>query len=526
MVLNLNVPSLEDKPLINAEVRPQKISEFIASLPLEKPLEAAPLLLDEMEILNRQQVAAEARFKALEVYRETILPMADALQQSYAEAPLPLSREAKSSAAAAESLWMELGYGYKLALLDQQSQIFNLSSGRTRPMAIYRAIEALRRAILIYYQTYYAVPGSVWRDLHQLYFYAAQQSLHDVELAVESKASTINLLYKQILLMALADPQHLSQQEIALVEDYVVRHAKHTQIQGLGMLDNPAGIFLINLSGDKPPVPFAKSEKLADNESDILFITMDLVRLVHKHLQMLQTGSVSKNSGLHENAKDPHYQDMLVYLIKHWGASPKRIYNRSPKRKICSVGIGLQHVYYFLNQQKPFTQPVIEGEPTLAPMPADANENIRIEPSLWEVANISAGGNALRRLPNAPASVRVGELLCMKIDGERTWSIAILRWASNSGHDQLDIGTQLIAPSAKAASARPSSLPKFEPVLILPAMAKLKQPASIVAAPGMFSPARIVEIEEKGTISRIMLTKLVERTGCFERFQFSNLYEV
>ncbi|CAG0974972.1 Cyclic-di-GMP receptor FimW [Methylophilaceae bacterium] len=529
MVLNLNVPALEDKPLINAETRPQKISEFLAALPLSNPIESAPLLLDEMEILNRQRISSESRFKALEVYRSAIINITDELRPEYSLAPLPLSRTAKGHAAAAESLWMELGYGYKLALLDQQTQLFNLNSSKAKALTVYRAIEALRQASMIYYQTYFNVPGSVWRDLHQLYFYAAQQSLHDIEVAPESKSSTINLLYKQALLMALADPQHLSQQEIAQVEEYVIRHAKHTRIQGLGMLDNPAGIFLISLNSDKPPIPFAKNDKLADNENDILFITMDLARLAHKHLQMLQSGNVSKTSGLHENAKDPRYQDMLTYLIKHWGASPKRIYNRSRRRNITSLGIGVKTAHYFINHQKPYVQPKIADDAGLGLADAgnpDPQQETGIDPSLWEVVNISAGGTALRKLPNSTANVRIGELLSMKSDGERSWSVAVLRWANNGGHDQLDIGTQLIAPTAKAAGARATNQPRFEPVLLLPAMPKLRQAASIVSECGMFSPARILEIDENGSISRVMVTKLVERTGSFERFQYSQLYEV
>src|SRR5688572_15626590 len=106
MAMNLTVPALEDKPLINAETRPPKILEFLAKLPAP-PLEAASALHEEMEILNRQKVSADNRFKALEIYRSYALGIVNNLSTIYCNASLPLSEEAKTYAAAAESLWLE-----------------------------------------------------------------------------------------------------------------------------------------------------------------------------------------------------------------------------------------------------------------------------------------------------------------------------------------------------------------------------------------------------------------------------------
>jgi hypothetical protein len=151
MALNLTVPALEDKPLINAETRPQKISEFLAGLP-SAPLQAAFVLRDEMEILNRQKVSADSRFRVLETYRGHAFRLNAELSGTYCKAALPLSPEAKAHAAAAESLWLELAYGYKLSLLDQLNQLFNPSE-KVLALTIHRAIEALKLLSMVYYET-------------------------------------------------------------------------------------------------------------------------------------------------------------------------------------------------------------------------------------------------------------------------------------------------------------------------------------------------------------------------------------
>jgi hypothetical protein len=523
MALILTIPALEDHPLITAETRPQKISQFINNLPASNVLEASNALLEEMQILNRQKVAPDARAKALEIYRLAILDIASALSNQYSNATLPLPEQTRSYAATAESLWLELGYGYKLALVDQQNKLFNLGSNRSTALVLHRAIEALSNLAMVYYHTYFTPPPSLWSDLHQLYLYAVQQSMQDMEIEQDSnsrKTTSITLTYKRALLISLADPQHLAPQSIQLVADYIAHHAQHTQLQDLGTLENHAGIFLVRLNSDKPPIPYVKNDEEMDGSSDILLITMDLVRLVHKHLQMLQAGELPKNSGLPSNGKDPRNEDMLAYLIKHWGASPKRIYNRSRKADSIELGIGFAAVHHFLHDEKHHGQPQT-GETST--MDKTQSGKAVFKPTRWQVLNISAGGMALRKIPNVESGIRVGDLLSIRATGAAKWSIGILRWASHDDKKQLNVGAQLIAPSALPLALRASGRAEFGPALLLPEQPKLKQASTIIAASGTYAPARALEIEEDGKISRIMAVRLIERTANFEQFHFSRL---
>lgn len=527
MALILTVPALEEQPLITAETRPQKISQFISSLPASNSLEAAHAVLDEMQILNRQKVAADVRVKALEIYRLAVADIANVLTGHYSNTALPLPQSAQDHAAAAEALWLELSYGYKLALIDQQNKLFSLGSNRSTALALQRAIEALGKLAMVYYQTYFVPPASLWSDLHQLYLSAVQQSLQDIEIELDSnskKTTSITFTYKQILLMALADPQHLAPQDIQLVADYIAQHAQHTQLQDLGALENPAGIFLIRLDSDKPPIPYVKNAEEIDSSSDILFITMDLARLVHKHLLMLQAGERPKNSGLPSNASDPRYEDVLTYLIKHWGASPKRIFNRSRKADQIDLGIGFAAVHYFINGAKHYVQPPpADGSGDLPAEKITGAGLQNFKPTRWQVLNISAGGMALRKLPNVENNIRVGELLSIKTAITAQWAVGVLRWASHDDKQQLTVGAQLIAPTATPIGIRMQGQSAFIPALMLPEQAKLKQAPSIIVPSGTYNPARALELDEDGKLSRIMMVRLIERTASFEHFYFSRI---
>ena len=529
MALKLNVPVLEDKPLVLAQTQSSKVTEFVALLPLGQPLVAAATLLDELQILNRQKISSDVRFKILETYRPSALNICESLAHEYSSPAIPLSEEGKKSAVLAQSLWLEFSYGYKLALLDEKSQLFSLSGKKFTAQCIYSAIDALYKLMMVYYHSYFNVPNNVWSDLHQLYLYAAEQSIHQLELDHNNgfvKASSIDLAYKQVLLMSLADPRHLNNHDINLVADYIARHAHLSQIQALGNLDNPSGIFLVSLNKDKPPIPYIKNANPADAQTDILFITIDLARTIHQHILMLQTKVPFNNNELPENANDPRYLDLLVYLIKHWAASPKRVFGRKNKNNFSELAAGIQATHYYISGEKAYSQPAINSQVTdisqMAHQPSSSSKKI---PNLsrWQLINISAGGLALRLLPNSQTALRIGDLACIRNTNEPKWAIGVIRWANNNDQQGLDIGAELIAPEAYAVGVKVPNRSDYEAALILPAINALKQSSTLVASNGTYSPARVLELDENGTICRILLTKLIERTANFERFQFSRM---
>ncbi|MCB5186187.1 hypothetical protein LG201_13310 [Methylobacillus gramineus] len=524
MVLNLNVPALVEKPLIIAETRPHKITKLLNSLPVTNTSETALALQEELEILNRQKIAPDARSKALETYRPAIIELVDSLTTHFCNATLPLADQEKYDATLACALWTELAYGYKLVLLDQEAKLFKFGHSKLLTLSIQRTIDAIRRLHILHYQIYHSPPAGLWSELHQLYAFAAQRTLQDLDLESSDLLplqahNSISNAYKQTLLMHLVNPQHLSSKEIKQTSDYISRFADLAKIQAPGKIESSVGIFLITLNQDKPPAAHGKNSSKSDQENDLLLVTMDLARQVHNHIKLLQAGQSLLHTGLPDNANHPRYQDLLAYLLRHWGASPKRIFNRTKKNDGIELVSGLSALHSMLNGK---TYSAAQSDATTDRSQVPQN-TASTKPARWQVLNISAGGMALRKLPITDGNIRIGDLVGIKITPTSHWSVGTLRWASNHDHSQLDIGIQLIAPEAKPALARIVNQGELSPVLILPEIPSLKQATSLVAVPGTYSPARLLELEENGHISRIMITRLIERTNSFDRFHFSLL---
>jgi hypothetical protein len=506
--ISLKLPSLDNNPILLAETRAHKIAEFIQKLPFSDPITAATDLIDELQILNSQKVAFTNRYNALEQYRPAAIQIYQELLQHFSEASLPLTKNEQSFADVAVQLWQEFAYGYKFALVDLQNKILNINNSKTTAQVVHRAIHAFKEIALVHHLTYRVPPSSLWAELHQLYFCAIQQSSEKLavtdQLAINN-VSSVNLVYAQMLLMALADPQHLANSDILKTDSYLSNIAEHAEIRPLGLIDNPVGVFLVSLDGDKPPIPFTKNKEVPNNETDVLLVTVELARQIHQHLTLLQEGIVPNDGYLPSHALESHYEDLLARLMKNFGKTQHRVFSRTKKSDGIELGIGLMIAHHLIS----------DGNSLSA-----TNTALVIKPSRWQVLNVGAGGYALRKFSTSQAAAYIGDVVVMKNSKDKLWELAVLRWANINQMNQLDVGLELISPSVKAITAHFINDNIEGEALLLPEITGLKQAASVITARGFCKLGDTLKLEQANIITKVQINKLVERTSRFERYQY------
>ena len=510
MALKLHIPVLKDKPIIIADTRPQKILQSLEHIYSENPLDIASHLHIELEILNRQKISPSQRLAALDTYRPLLINTAHALAEDYSNANLPLHDKAKLAAAATESLWLELGFGYKLALIDLQNQLIKLGSEKSSVHAIQRAMHAIAEHAMVYYQIYISPPEHIWSDLHQLYFCAVQLNIQHTQTDSSAKLDiSIENSYKHALLMSLADPQHLTQKNIRLVAEYLLYQVQAAQISAVSPLSDTTGTFIISLKSNEPPVAYSKQKTAPDESSDVLLNTIDLVRNIHTQLNSLQHNLLPVDGSIPVGASRADYIDLLTYLIKHWGVTFKRVFNRSQKNGEIELVAGIAAIHTMLGG-------IAKGS-----YAENFTAQAPIMPSRWQILNISPTGMAIRRHPTAEKNIKIGGLLGVKIKVEEKWSIAIVRWASCGTKDRLDIGVQLIAPDVKHGIIKIDNQEDDEQILLLPEIPAIKQIATLILPKGIFEPAKQITVIFNNQFKRVLLTRMIERSQYFERVQYS-----
>lgn len=527
MELKLSLPSYRSIPKGGVETRPRQVQEWLDALPLANSQEASRKLADAIAALNSVSLGEEARCNLLEIYRTTACKLLPSQQQLYAGKSLPLSEKSLRAAALMRELFGELANGYKIALMDLSKRRANLATNKITPLAMARAIECLGGVLEVFYETYAPVLARVWSELYRLYWYAAKLNIHNLAIG-ENDQSSINSTFIQALLLALADPYRLPQGQLALIKAYLAQFGQHALLQPLGPTENKHGLFLVRLDGDNPPKALMHYQGVTDARTDIILNTIPLARALHQHVQALEAGTAADKLALPEAANQSDYRAMLKRLIKQWGVAPKRMFNRLQSQTDAHICGGISALHHMLSADEMQSSDADEVDEQLSLEVTDAlhatGSQLSYNCSKWIVVNESAGGVALSKNPEGFAKLKVGDIIGVDAGQSGCWGVGQVRWMQSDIENCVEVGAQMLAPSAHPIAIKPVIAPAnalFQPALLLPEVSALKQPARIVAARGSFQPMREFEVRSEGLTHQVRADKLIEQTDSFDLFTFN-----
>jgi hypothetical protein len=515
MPLNLSVPAAGNRQNIPVETRVDQVSAWLAQISSGYVAETAQAICNGLAALNRHPLKAAERLALLETYRAAIDNLLPALKAQFVIVPLPLPERNRRIAELNRQLYVELAYGYKIVLLEE--------TGKPAGLVVQRAIASLGQVLAISYETYTPVPAGAWSEIHQLYQHATRHGLLDEAVTDGAATSSPGLAYMQILLLAVTDPYHLMQGEVIRILDYVGRFAHLTRLLTEVPLDDASGLFLVRLDSDAPPKALPKTLNRVDGETAILFSTLGLATQLSQQLGGLEAGIFPIDLLLPDAAREQTYRNLMRRLLKHWGSTAKRHFNRRRQQAVVDLCVGLRGIHYFLNGEQVYGMTAVSSQLHEGELDFSGNgRNTGFSPSRWSIVNESAGGMALSQLSEISAQVRAGEIIGLRAEGSQQWHIAVVRWVKSDESNRLDLGIQMVAPYASAVAVKPSGASsQFQPALLLPEIPLLKQAPRILAARGCLQAQREFVLEHDGQTSRHKTGEQLEATVAFEQFGFT-----
>ncbi len=582
----LSIPQQMPPQSGSFDTRPKRVEAWVASLPMANVGESARRLYTALRELNRLQVSPQDRLKNLEILRTPHYHIAEALKRHYINQPLPLSPKNHKVAELAIQLNNEMAIGYKSVIEDTLGRGgFSRLKAKTLTVAVHRAIRYLSNVLLGAYQLYIHHPENTWLELNRLYLFAEEHDLqrkmvkdHVVDEALLD--STIADNYKQILLLALANPYRLRQPIMEAVYLALRDWAPHCHIQPFTPCTAGESCTSINFNTDAAPGFFAE-DSCADPQRCRRIDTSDLTRIVGEH--MLPNG----NDGIP--------QEVLQRLIQAWSGKSHRAFSRTPRNDDIPITLGLSATHHYIDE---VLRPLRAGSRSLCagtidkihlaqPVLGNPDDSMELDrpamytstpvfgisnlddhtPDVWDPdytyrvsnpmysmtarseddqrrkealfnpvsctsINESAGGySLLGRLQYDADSrrVQVGELVGLNESGsdDGQFSIGVIR-RIKSWNDGLELGIQKLAPCAEAiATAAPpkdGEEKKYNRSLILPELNGIDQPATIITHAWQREGDRLIT-NIHGQKAMIELTRMMESTGVFAQFQFRVLDE-
>jgi hypothetical protein len=542
--LKLSVPPFSTRVLTDVEMRPAKIKAWLAGLPLLNVPDTSRTLFSSLSTHNRIDSNPVARFELLELYRENVKNMSAEMEKLYLGLPLPLTDKQKTLAEQHRQFHLEMAIGYKrvvLGLRDHDREGWSEDAfRRLQATAVQRAILYLTQALAISYQSYSPYPLGTWSEIHTLYRYAEQLALADVAvrdaLNATVSASSIAHTYKQALLLDLSDPYHQPARMINRIHHYLDRWASLARLLPATGAFDPACQFLIDPNADHSGIAYSADTALANPEHHKLLNTVELARKIHTHVMALQEGHPIEPEGLDPGFfADPVTPVLLRRLIQTFGLHPKRVFRRNVQRgKHADLVTGLPAMHYWINGGSrffvsstfvgPMPQRTQFGAAGLNPAAKPEAPTSEFDFTVWEISDESAGGVALEKKGLINARLRVGEIAAVRDDEQKRWRVGIVRWLKSASPSNIEVGTQWLAPNAEPVVVKTmndeGAESDFLPALLLPEIPALKQPRTLVTHRGVYKPRREIYFDDGFRLHKIRLTKPVEVSHAFERFQY------
>jgi hypothetical protein len=239
-------------------------------------------------------------------------------------------------------------------------------------------------------------------------------------------------------------------------------------------------------------------------------LTFDLAFQLQEQIRELESGGpLPREVGTNPELRAP-YIALLKRLLRQWAIPPARQFNRLPSRARVVMCAGLPGVWQYSRGLQG-----VAPQGNAAPPPM----------TQCQVVNHTTGGYALRQVDASPTSLRVGDLIALRVEGRTGLQVAMVRWFRNTLNDaMLEFGCELLSERPEAAAAAPEHGPESSllPVLVLPEEdADAGAPPPQLAAPaGAFALEQAVSLRRGTATGFAVLTKLVEQGPGFDLYEF------
>lgn len=532
------------------------LARWLQSLPKANTGEYSRQLYQALNELSKLQAAPELRIQLLEQVRSEVIVLTKQLENTHLLSSVILNSRANKVASLCQTLQHLLNSGYKQIVADMQRKRSTLLV-----LAIQRTLHGLFATLAHAYLTYRNVPAGLWFEIHQMYRLATHHKLHRQRvkdpLLGSVQEQTLEQAYCCALLLGSSRANQMRQSDIKALVEVLPRWSPLVKLQAVG---DEGSLFAAALTTDTPP-RYKALLNLAGRKNILGLNTSQLAEAITEALEL-------RASGEQHNTISEHIPTQLLQqLANAWANIAKRGFPRNNSSETLELCLGMSSVHYHLAERQCFEdtlqQPPEETGPELSmsmdedpadiwSMAADVlqegsghggainylltegtlSEETPVKDDLaaqYPLLNVniidqSPGGYCLEWATNAPANLQTGDILSVRRDSTRNWSIATIRWISQNNQTGARIGVELLAHRATPCGTRllrsGKAASNYLRALCIPEISAISRPAQVITAKIPFREGCTVTLNIAGEESRIVLGRLVQQTASSNQFEY------
>lgn len=511
-MLAFTLPAVDPTLKGRFEARPKQADDWLAKLPYASPLIAGQQLLAALHAMNRSTLDVALRESLLAQCRPAITRISSGLEDLIGEAGIPPHTQQRQAGTVLRELHREHATGMQ-HLLAAQPDARKTPSRRVAEV-IARLLATWRDVQYAHTFTYSPLPPGLWLDIHRTHAFARQNGLADSALGEVQPAS---LVYRKMLLMALADPPHMSRSEQLHVRAYLRAYAALASLHERTTPGGEAGCMV---------APELDMGPATQTDAGRLWLDTDaLCRQMHDTALRLRTGDSPHRLGLPKGMEAELSLLVAKRLSKRWRNSTQRVFKRHPgSGDSLEVVAGVSAIHRLLAQAGDMAADEDDSVPIgdvgmLQPGP------VVIPSSHWTLCNDSAAGLALTGKPDTPLNLKVGDALALRAsDAPQTdWSLAVIRWVVMRDGGQVELGIERLAPQMHPVWVRPlrGHCKHPEPALFVPGLSALKQPDRLLLPRYVYTAGMDAEIWQAARQTLLSFGRRHAHTPHFDLVDFT-----
>ncbi len=523
---------------------------------------AALDLYSKLDRLNQLEISPANRFEILELLQPSISFVLDSLKKRFAHGTIPLSIGGRMVANVRQDILVQMVKAYKtvLAQLHDATITGLLFHKHTRSESLRRALLYLGETLLHSYMNYQPLLKYTWKELHGIYYYSVVnelQSAKDSETREEVSAQPgIEEMYKQILLLSLANPNSMLCGEAEKVNDLLKDWTPFIELVPIKRAVTAESFFLIDAQSDTMPCApnLCKKEKIALGWY-----------LVTDSLERVLSERVAAADAMRSNMRptDAGALRLMKKLIDAWSQQirPREIRNRTAGMVELICGLDSLHTAHggeMLSQTvSGYELPTASSSPGHYVLDSSLLDNdevlIEVEPGVLElqrvyngssrqqikesmvegkeciITNKSEKGYCLNWPDSGSGGTRVGELVGVNsINGEGNMSdpsLGVIRWMYAEQPGFLEIGVELLNGQVEPVilQRRQKGAKQADSIKGFLQRAEGERSYNLIAPPFYVAKHDRYKVITGSKEIPVNLTNIVDSTDSFVRFEFEQL---
>jgi cyclic-di-GMP-binding protein len=570
--MELRVPKLKKPGGSIFKTNPESLKKWVENLPLVDIETSAGQLEFGLSEINGVELPSRDRLEVLELLTSPVMHVTRSLEKKYLGKRFPLGKDHLNKSNRVIDLYLAMATGYKLlvAALDRET---NADTLLATPMQ--RAIRYLSESLIAGYQIYSQHRTGIWEDLHTLYALAAKHGLQARQVSdttlQKPDLTTVEIAYKQILLLSLAGPYCLRQDEIRLVYNLLGQWVPFSRLLEVKNHDN-IGFFSCHLASDDPPSCLVPRQRDRLDDDWRILDTSGMKEPAKSTLTDLRDKPGLRNVLPGEST--------LKRLMLAWGVIPERQSNRRRQEDSIQLVLGINAIHNLLTEPGSgdtgaamretlvadrddfLYDPTLErptviatnhharckttgsgwqnngaltganhplrGAFALEPQGNTAGANTALSIESWKMVDVSTGGYCLLWESSDVSTAQVGELIAIRTGGKGSyddWTLGVIRWMKFTPKRGLVLGAQLLGSGATPVRASlcgdKSATGNRSRGILLPESKPLKQQASLLLPSLQFRAGCLSTLTRDGREEKIILVRQMENTGSFSQFHFT-----